>query len=83
MFAFFFIRLPDKLSVTWPEGDELLPNETRFAGTPIGMFFSSKYKNIKRQFKNRSCILVKKTSIQKSLITSNTQHILKVCHFSF
>ncbi|KAM6086922.1 structural maintenance of chromosomes flexible hinge domain-containing protein 1 isoform 3-T3 [Chlamydotis macqueenii] len=29
-------RLPDKLSVTWPEGDELLPNETRFAGTPIG-----------------------------------------------
>ncbi|KAF2985243.1 hypothetical protein EK904_007557 [Melospiza melodia maxima] len=28
-------RLPDKLSVTWPEGDELLPNETRFAGTPI------------------------------------------------
>uniref|UniRef100_A0A8C3C1C1 Structural maintenance of chromosomes flexible hinge domain-containing protein 1 n=1 Tax=Cairina moschata TaxID=8855 RepID=A0A8C3C1C1_CAIMO len=31
-----FNRLPDKLSVTWPEGDELLPNETRFAGTPIG-----------------------------------------------
>ncbi|KAM6350259.1 structural maintenance of chromosomes flexible hinge domain-containing protein 1 isoform 2-T2 [Podargus strigoides] len=29
-------RLPDKLSVTWPEGDELLPNETKFAGTPIG-----------------------------------------------
>ncbi|KAM4686989.1 structural maintenance of chromosomes flexible hinge domain-containing protein 1 isoform 1-T1 [Amazona ochrocephala] len=29
-------RLPDKLSVTWPEGDELLPNETRFAGAPIG-----------------------------------------------
>ena len=29
-------RLPDKLSVTWPEGDELLPNETRLAGTPIG-----------------------------------------------
>ncbi|XP_053805479.1 structural maintenance of chromosomes flexible hinge domain-containing protein 1 isoform X1 [Vidua chalybeata] len=29
-------RLPDRLSVTWPEGDELLPNETRFAGTPIG-----------------------------------------------
>uniref|UniRef100_A0A8U7ME37 Structural maintenance of chromosomes flexible hinge domain-containing protein 1 n=1 Tax=Corvus moneduloides TaxID=1196302 RepID=A0A8U7ME37_CORMO len=28
--------LPDKLSVTWPEGDELLPNDTRFAGTPIG-----------------------------------------------
>ncbi|RMC15537.1 hypothetical protein DUI87_07731 [Hirundo rustica rustica] len=28
-------RLPDKLSVTWPEGDELLPNESRFAGTPI------------------------------------------------
>ncbi|KAJ7419092.1 hypothetical protein WISP_55912 [Willisornis vidua] len=28
-------RLPDKLSVTWPEGDELLPNETRCAGTPI------------------------------------------------
>uniref|UniRef100_A0A8C3LX65 Structural maintenance of chromosomes flexible hinge domain-containing protein 1 n=1 Tax=Chrysolophus pictus TaxID=9089 RepID=A0A8C3LX65_CHRPC len=29
-------RLPDKLSVTWPEGDELFPNETRLAGTPIG-----------------------------------------------
>ncbi|KFO27101.1 Structural maintenance of chromosomes flexible hinge domain-containing protein 1 [Fukomys damarensis] len=28
-------RLPDRLSVTWPEGDELLPNETRPAGTPI------------------------------------------------
>ncbi|KAJ7395253.1 hypothetical protein BTVI_156751 [Pitangus sulphuratus] len=28
-------KLPDRLSVTWPEGDELLPNETRFAGTPI------------------------------------------------
>uniref|UniRef100_A0A803VUA2 Structural maintenance of chromosomes flexible hinge domain containing 1 n=1 Tax=Ficedula albicollis TaxID=59894 RepID=A0A803VUA2_FICAL len=33
---FIFIRLPDRLSVTWPEGDELLPNDTRFAGTPIG-----------------------------------------------
>lgn len=33
---FLFPRLPDKLSVTWPEGDELLPNDTRFAGTPIG-----------------------------------------------
>lgn len=41
--SFFFTRLPDKLSVTWPEGDELLPNETRFAGTPIGIFYSSKY----------------------------------------
>ncbi|XP_060056746.1 structural maintenance of chromosomes flexible hinge domain-containing protein 1 isoform X2 [Erinaceus europaeus] len=29
-------RLPDRLSVTWPEGDELSPNETRPAGTPIG-----------------------------------------------
>uniref|UniRef100_UPI0020228646 structural maintenance of chromosomes flexible hinge domain-containing protein 1 n=1 Tax=Myodes glareolus TaxID=447135 RepID=UPI0020228646 len=29
-------RLPDRLSVTWPEGDELLPNEVRPAGTPIG-----------------------------------------------
>ncbi|XP_077208774.1 structural maintenance of chromosomes flexible hinge domain-containing protein 1 isoform X2 [Paroedura picta] len=29
-------KLPDKLSVTWPEGDELLPNETRNAGTTIG-----------------------------------------------
>uniref|UniRef100_A0A8C5ZDK9 Structural maintenance of chromosomes flexible hinge domain containing 1 n=1 Tax=Marmota marmota marmota TaxID=9994 RepID=A0A8C5ZDK9_MARMA len=29
-------RLPDRLSVTWPEGDELLPNEIRPAGTPIG-----------------------------------------------
>ncbi|XP_052606052.1 structural maintenance of chromosomes flexible hinge domain-containing protein 1 isoform X1 [Peromyscus californicus insignis] len=29
-------KLPDRLSVTWPEGDELLPNEVRPAGTPIG-----------------------------------------------
>uniref|UniRef100_A0A674K2A6 Structural maintenance of chromosomes flexible hinge domain-containing protein 1 n=1 Tax=Terrapene triunguis TaxID=2587831 RepID=A0A674K2A6_9SAUR len=29
-------RLPDRLSVTWPEGDELLPNEIKLAGTPIG-----------------------------------------------
>uniref|UniRef100_A0A8D0GXS9 Structural maintenance of chromosomes flexible hinge domain containing 1 n=1 Tax=Sphenodon punctatus TaxID=8508 RepID=A0A8D0GXS9_SPHPU len=29
-------RLPDRLSVTWPEGDELLPNETKLAGTPVG-----------------------------------------------
>lgn len=29
-------RLPDRLSVTWPEGDELVPNEVRPAGTPIG-----------------------------------------------
>ncbi|CAH6792043.1 Smchd1 [Phodopus roborovskii] len=29
-------RLPDRLSITWPEGDELLPNEVRPAGTPIG-----------------------------------------------
>ncbi|XP_074843463.1 structural maintenance of chromosomes flexible hinge domain-containing protein 1 isoform X2 [Carettochelys insculpta] len=29
-------RLPDRLSITWPEGDELLPNETKLAGTPIG-----------------------------------------------
>uniref|UniRef100_A0A8C3TGG1 Structural maintenance of chromosomes flexible hinge domain containing 1 n=1 Tax=Chelydra serpentina TaxID=8475 RepID=A0A8C3TGG1_CHESE len=29
-------RFPDRLSVTWPEGDELLPNETKLAGTPIG-----------------------------------------------
>ncbi|XP_048363519.1 structural maintenance of chromosomes flexible hinge domain-containing protein 1 isoform X2 [Sphaerodactylus townsendi] len=29
-------RLPDKLSVTWPEGDELLSNQTRHAGTTIG-----------------------------------------------
>lgn len=35
----FHNRLPDRLSVTWPEGDELLPNEVRPAGTPIGMFF--------------------------------------------
>lgn len=34
----FHNRLPDRLSVTWPEGDELLPNEIRPAGTPIGMF---------------------------------------------
>ncbi|XP_055466093.1 structural maintenance of chromosomes flexible hinge domain-containing protein 1 [Psammomys obesus] len=29
-------KLPDRLSITWPEGDELLPNEIRPAGTPIG-----------------------------------------------
>ncbi|XP_059562519.1 structural maintenance of chromosomes flexible hinge domain-containing protein 1 isoform X2 [Myotis daubentonii] len=29
-------RLPDRLSVTWPEGDELFPNEIRPAGTTIG-----------------------------------------------
>ncbi|XP_056679733.1 structural maintenance of chromosomes flexible hinge domain-containing protein 1 isoform X1 [Monodelphis domestica] len=29
-------RLPDRLSVTWPEGDELLPNDVKSAGTPIG-----------------------------------------------
>ncbi|XP_062987369.1 structural maintenance of chromosomes flexible hinge domain-containing protein 1 [Elgaria multicarinata webbii] len=29
-------RLPDRLSVTWPEGDELLPNETKHAGATIG-----------------------------------------------
>ncbi|XP_054840467.1 structural maintenance of chromosomes flexible hinge domain-containing protein 1 isoform X2 [Eublepharis macularius] len=29
-------KLPDKLSITWPEGNELLSNETRHAGTTIG-----------------------------------------------
>ncbi|XP_060679586.1 structural maintenance of chromosomes flexible hinge domain-containing protein 1 isoform X1 [Hemiscyllium ocellatum] len=29
-------RLPDKLSVTWPEGDALTANESRQAGMPIG-----------------------------------------------
>ncbi|XP_067835802.1 structural maintenance of chromosomes flexible hinge domain-containing protein 1 isoform X2 [Heptranchias perlo] len=29
-------RLPDKLSVTWPEGDELIANDSRPAGIPIG-----------------------------------------------
>ncbi|XP_020384774.2 structural maintenance of chromosomes flexible hinge domain-containing protein 1 [Rhincodon typus] len=29
-------RLPDKLSVTWPEGDALTTNESRQAGMPIG-----------------------------------------------
>ncbi|XP_042299149.1 structural maintenance of chromosomes flexible hinge domain-containing protein 1-like isoform X1 [Sceloporus undulatus] len=29
-------RLPDRLSVTWPEGDELLPDETKLAGATIG-----------------------------------------------
>ncbi|XP_044280413.1 structural maintenance of chromosomes flexible hinge domain-containing protein 1 isoform X4 [Varanus komodoensis] len=29
-------RLPDKLSITWPEGDELIPNETKPAGATIG-----------------------------------------------
>ncbi|XP_078396761.1 structural maintenance of chromosomes flexible hinge domain-containing protein 1 [Cetorhinus maximus] len=29
-------RLPDQLSVTWPEGDELIVNESRPAGMPIG-----------------------------------------------
>ncbi|XP_063155220.1 structural maintenance of chromosomes flexible hinge domain-containing protein 1 [Candoia aspera] len=30
-------RLPDSLSVTWPEGNELLPNETKHAGFTIGV----------------------------------------------
>lgn len=38
LICWFHNRLPDRLSVTWPEGDELLPNEIRPAGTPIGMF---------------------------------------------
>uniref|UniRef100_A0A670IB82 Structural maintenance of chromosomes flexible hinge domain containing 1 n=1 Tax=Podarcis muralis TaxID=64176 RepID=A0A670IB82_PODMU len=29
-------KLPDRLSVTWPDGDELLPNETKLAGATIG-----------------------------------------------
>ncbi|KAK6490749.1 structural maintenance of chromosomes flexible hinge domain-containing protein 1 [Huso huso] len=29
-------RLPDRLSVTWPEGEELDQNDIRSAGTPIG-----------------------------------------------
>nr|XP_033789850.1 structural maintenance of chromosomes flexible hinge domain-containing protein 1 isoform X2 [Geotrypetes seraphini] len=29
-------RLPDRLSVTWPEGDELIADEAIPAGTPIG-----------------------------------------------
>ncbi|XP_066579517.1 structural maintenance of chromosomes flexible hinge domain-containing protein 1 isoform X2 [Amia ocellicauda] len=29
-------RLPDRLSVTWPEGDELIQNDVRSAGTPVG-----------------------------------------------
>ncbi|XP_029446943.1 LOW QUALITY PROTEIN: structural maintenance of chromosomes flexible hinge domain-containing protein 1 [Rhinatrema bivittatum] len=29
-------RLPDRLSVTWPEGDELIPDVAIHAGTPIG-----------------------------------------------
>uniref|UniRef100_A0ABM5GB85 Structural maintenance of chromosomes flexible hinge domain-containing protein 1 isoform X1 n=1 Tax=Pogona vitticeps TaxID=103695 RepID=A0ABM5GB85_9SAUR len=29
-------RLPDGLSVTWPEGDELLPDDIKHAGSPIG-----------------------------------------------
>nr|XP_015209938.1 PREDICTED: structural maintenance of chromosomes flexible hinge domain-containing protein 1 [Lepisosteus oculatus] len=29
-------RLPDRLSVTWPDGDELVQNDVRSAGTPIG-----------------------------------------------
>lgn len=39
----FYNRLPDRLSITWPEGDELLPNEVRPAGTPIGMFSKSPF----------------------------------------
>lgn len=38
LMCWFPIRLPDRLSVTWPEGDELFPNEIRPAGTTIGMF---------------------------------------------
>ncbi|XP_066478874.1 structural maintenance of chromosomes flexible hinge domain-containing protein 1 isoform X2 [Tiliqua scincoides] len=29
-------KLPDRLSVTWPEGDELLPNDIKQAGATIG-----------------------------------------------
>ncbi|XP_069476961.1 structural maintenance of chromosomes flexible hinge domain-containing protein 1 isoform X2 [Ambystoma mexicanum] len=29
-------KLPDRLSISWPEGDELLPDEMKHAGTPIG-----------------------------------------------
>ncbi|XP_039206965.1 structural maintenance of chromosomes flexible hinge domain-containing protein 1 isoform X2 [Crotalus tigris] len=29
-------RFPNSLSITWPEGDELLPNETKCAGFKIG-----------------------------------------------
>ncbi|KAJ7338716.1 hypothetical protein JRQ81_012618 [Phrynocephalus forsythii] len=29
-------RFPDRLSVTWPEGDELLPDDIKHAGAPIG-----------------------------------------------
>lgn len=29
-------KLPDRLSVSWPEGDELLPDELKHAGTAIG-----------------------------------------------
>ncbi|KAJ6662198.1 hypothetical protein lerEdw1_012665 [Lerista edwardsae] len=29
-------KLPDRLAVTWPEGDELLPNDTKHAGATIG-----------------------------------------------
>jgi hypothetical protein len=36
------------LSVTWPEGDELLPNEIKPAGTPIGMLLL--FSNIKNAF---------------------------------
>ncbi|KAM3839535.1 structural maintenance of chromosomes flexible hinge domain-containing protein 1 isoform 2-T2 [Vipera latastei] len=30
-------RFPNSLSITWPEGDELLPNETKCAGFKIGV----------------------------------------------
>lgn len=34
----FYFRLPSNLIVTWPEGDEVRPNEKRPAGKTIGLF---------------------------------------------
>lgn len=34
----FYFRLPSNLIITWPEGDEVRPNEKRPAGKTIGLF---------------------------------------------
>uniref|UniRef100_T1ITP1 SMC hinge domain-containing protein n=1 Tax=Strigamia maritima TaxID=126957 RepID=T1ITP1_STRMM len=55
-------KLPEALIVTWPEGDQLLPNERRPAGKTIGA--------IKVQIKNRRGELIQKLpgSNQKKLL---------------
>uniref|UniRef100_A0A4W3K7P6 Structural maintenance of chromosomes flexible hinge domain containing 1 n=1 Tax=Callorhinchus milii TaxID=7868 RepID=A0A4W3K7P6_CALMI len=52
-------RLPDKLSVTWPEGDELNTNETRPAGVPIG---------------DRFCYCIIASTGDKEIVSHISQH---------